>query len=592
MYTFNFTQLVLKSSAWLLIGLLIYYLLSFSKVHLILKTQSSVFNFRNGEKLFSKYLIQLLKFLFSSSYLHKNTFNYIFNYKEEKFKIFPDEKTLPIKKRLRILDSLTTFFKPFLFFALIFFFLRLWINSHFLYNELSITLGEIQKILDSINNFPFIKVLNEYKYFIYFIFGLMTMFVPYIYYRDKLKKKLKKHLKYIIVSISIVTNVSFFGALTSDNVSTINDQLSKLRFEIKSIHSEMYKNVYEIVVINELEDELKKEENSYKKEYERFKVKINSKKNIFKDLDINEELNLSLINRSNDILELGFKVEDFNFNNQKVRSKNQPYSEYNKIYSKIYRDNSSYKEYGGYMDKKERWNKREGNKILEKVEILTKNNFQNKYSKKLKDCIGLFFDFGLDVVSSTFFKELDIPSQKVLNKMAKIFAKENFKNGVINKVISVLNSIMDVEKAKNILQTDNNLHLFSVKEFDEFKKQNSAFFDEKVNYAISKQNELDKKTAINRLDKKLNNTINDIIKSFEGNYKYNTYKEYKKQIIIEYKKELNLNKISLKRLNEIIVSTSLIKNKIKILMRRSNVHPFKKERCPICLFNGVTSSLQ
>jgi len=497
MNALDFTQLILISSAWFLAGIIIYYLLSFIKVHLILHTQSRVFNSRNGEKLFSKYFITLLKSLFSFSHLHKNTLNYIFNYKEDKFKVFPDEKVQPIKKRLGILESLTLFLKPFLFFALVFSLLRLWIQSEFLYNGLSITLGEVQKLLNSLNNFYAVKILSQYKYLIYLIFGLVTIFIPYIYNKDTLRKKLQQNLKYIVISISIITNVTFFGTLTGNNITSRNEQLTKLELEIESIHSNIYKEASIGIILSEVKNELKEEEEAYNQEFERFKSEINKKKYTVKNPDINKELSLKLLNKLKEIQLSIFEINRFNFYDDNTRKKKQHYSEHKKYYSNNYTQNSTYKEYEDYMGNKEKWNKKKGKSILEQVEKITKANERNNYSKKLADCLGAIFDYGLNEITSGLFNELDISSQKVLKKITSIWSKETFKKGVINKVINFLNDFPNTKKVEAILQSNNGLYSYN-EEFEKFKLENNSFLKKEIKVAKKKQFKIDEKIRIDR----------------------------------------------------------------------------------------------
>lgn len=590
----DLTYLILKSITWSIFGFFIYYLLTFIKVHLIWKIQSRIWDTKFDKSIFANYFVDVLKSILNDYNLHKASFKYLFRYKEKDFPIDENIRTKPIKKRLRMLESLTLFLKPFLFFSLVFAFLRFWIHNNFLYDELAITLGEIQILLNSLKLFPFIKILNENKYLIFLIFGLITLFIPYLYNKENLNKTIKKRLKQIIIFISIITNVSFFGSLTGEATSKKTNELLNLKLEITSIHNDIFKKVFVSSIIPEIEDELKKEENLYSKEYERFKSKIDSLKNFPKDSILNKELNLKLLSKLKEVEKLTFKVEDFN--SPKSKKSKIIHSEFNNFYAENYNRNSSYNEYGGYMGNKEKWNKKKGKEVLEKVENFTKNKSQNKYNIKLKQVVELFFDYGLDVVSSAFFdlEKLGQSSQKTLKKVVTILTKETVRNRIIEKTINILNSIYDIGKAENILQTNNRLYSFLEKEFKTFTKSNTAFYRSEVEYAQSQQNKLNRKKAIKRLDKKLNDVLNGIINSFEGNHSSNIYKEYKKEIITKYKARLNINQMPLNQLNKIIVSTSLIENKIKSLIKINNlaIHPFNKENCPICLFNGVISTLK
>ncbi len=602
----DFTQLLLDNTVWFFIGLIFYYILSFFKVHLLWKIQSRVWSNQFEKNIFKGYFPYALKSFFTDIVLHKMTFTYIFKYNKEKFPLEDIDKTKGIKKGISILESLTLFLKPFLFFALVFAVLRFWIAKRFLYDELTITLGGIQKLINILDSLTITKFLNKHKALVFLILGCITVCVPYIYTRDSLRKKFKKGLKYVIVSIAILIHVSFFGTLTGKTTSQKTEELSSLALEITDIHDKIYRDLFIEILPAEIETALKEEETLYNELYKTFEKKvekISNEKN--RDTEIQTQLIQKLSSKLKDLKKFTFNVEDFNTSDQKTYKKNKrrPKSNYT-FYDDLKNEKTyaSYNKYQDYIGSKEKWNKKRGTTIRRDIKSIITTPTKNSFKDKLKEIAGHIVDYGYEITSSIFFEELDISSQKTLKKIISIVTKENLLTKINDKIARSIDKISSSKLVKEILQTNTNTYTYSKESIKELKKESLTYYNSEVNKAQKKQNTINRKKqeAINRkkllteLDEKIYSEVNNMINSFDmvKNITTNEYTQYKMDIVNAYKKDLNLKNVTAQQISQILTATTEMQLKIKQLFNPSNstirvTHPGPVETCPICAFNLI-----
>ncbi|WP_278008983.1 hypothetical protein [Flavobacterium gyeonganense] len=200
----------------------------------------------------------------------KTTFKYLFCYKEKDFLILKDEEAKPIKKRLNILDGFTTFLKPYLIFAFIWTVLEFWISRKLFYEQSKITFGKIQKLLIFIEVIPVVKFLQDNKAIIFLFYGIICVLIPFLYDREDSTKKFKKYFSQTLIYLSLLANISFFGAQTGKTTADKSKQLSELQTEIVAIHDSIYKDLVVGIEFNDLKDSLKYEDNLYKEQINRF----------------------------------------------------------------------------------------------------------------------------------------------------------------------------------------------------------------------------------------------------------------------------------------------------------------------------------
>ncbi len=602
----DFTQLLLGSTSWLFIGLVCYYILTFCKVHLLWRIQSRIWNNLFEKNIFKGYFLHTIHSFFTDLPLHKMTFTYIFRYSKKKFPIEDSDKTKGIINRINILESLTLFLKPFLFFALLFAGLRFWISKRFLYEELTITLGEIQKLLNTLDSFAITRILNGQKALVFFILGCITVFIPYLYARNSLHKKIKRRLKYGIVSIAILTNISFFGTLTGETISQKTEEFATLTIEITDIHDRIYKELFIENATSEIETTLEEEETLYLKMYQSFEKKVTTtSKNNTRDPKIQAALVQKLSSKLKELERFTFNISDFNTNDQKAyeKSKKSTKSTY-RFYDDIKNEKpyASYKNYEEYIGSKEKWNKKKGTSLAKEVKSITKTLKQNSYKDKLKKVLGHIVDYGYEITSSLFFEELDIASQKTLKKVLSIVIKESVLKKINTKIARSIDNISSPKKVKEIIQTNENTYRYSKENIKDLNKENQKFYTREISKAQEQQAVINRKRLLRKLDRKIDAEVNQMINSIKSfdkdiSININQYTQYKRDIVNAYKKELQLEKIPTQQISEILTATKAMQTSIKGLMSPANItttttHPFPADACPICIYTIGSSSLK
>jgi hypothetical protein len=215
-------------------------------VYIRARIQANLLNRTLDEtKPFSGFFKGFLYALFTEGGLHKQTFLFLLNYKK---KDWPEIDNTPINNALKYLTALTTFLKPYMLVALIFWVLRIWIDSHFLYNPLQITLGEIQQKLFFIRSFTWMESFIHYKPVWFAVIGVTLIGLMSIAKSEKFQKKIKKSYSYGFALLSILLNVSFFGMGAAGPVSQQHTKLISLKIEIIKVHNQIYTNATEAVI--------------------------------------------------------------------------------------------------------------------------------------------------------------------------------------------------------------------------------------------------------------------------------------------------------------------------------------------------------
>ncbi len=174
----DFTYLILTDTIWFLFSLVLYYFTTFFKVHLIWENQPRIWNVFFDKNLFKDYPKSLVNCFLTKRSCHLGALQYIFTRKESKFVIIDSSKLNTLVKYSRRLKSFTEFLRIYLFFAAIFAVFRYFIEKQFFYNELKITLGEIQQMLNALSNYAPLSFVAENKYLIILFFTVLLLFVP------------------------------------------------------------------------------------------------------------------------------------------------------------------------------------------------------------------------------------------------------------------------------------------------------------------------------------------------------------------------------------------------------------------------------
>jgi hypothetical protein len=494
----DLTQYILINSTWLLAGLLIYFILSLFKVHIIWNIQPKIYNNPSTENLFKDYFKSFFKSLFTGTRLLKATFKYLFHYNEKDFLIIKGEQTKSINKRLNILDGFTTFLKPYLIFAFVWALLEFWISRKLLYDQSKIVLGEIQRLLAFIEAIPFIGFLQKNKGMIFLIYGIICVLIPFLYDREDSAKKYKRYFSRSLIYLSLLANISFFGTEIGKTTANKSNELSELKTEITSLHDSIYKQLVVAIELNDFEDTLQYENDFYKSEVTRFDSLIKTTNNLEIDSSIKRDLQTELAKHlseieTNSIVENATIANDYSVipNHGKSKSSSTFFNDY---FNNNLKNNSAYSNYAEYMANKFVWNKETGETILNEVEDLTKKNSiaTSKFKKKLEKILSYLFDYGFDASITEIFTDFGIGVHKTLKKVVSTIFSENYKKGIVEKIVAVLNSLTgNPKKAKIIFGEKETIYAISDLELNNFRNGNIEFFKTQKLIAENKQLERD-----------------------------------------------------------------------------------------------------
>jgi len=479
----EFTHLVLVSPLWLLTGLLLYFILSLFKVHIIWQIQAKIYNNPNNEPLFKDYFNSFFKSLFSGASLTRGTFKYLFRYKEKDFPIIKDDSTKPIKRRLNILNGLTTFLKPYLIFATIWALLVFWISKRFFYDPTTITFGHIQQFLTELEHIPFVSWLQKNKSIVFLLYGIICLAIPYLYEHEAGTKKVKKYFTQTLIYLSLLANISFFGVQTGKITASKHADLSQLRTEITKIHDSIYREIVVAIEVRSLIDVIQYEDSLYNgqiKQFDSLTWAINKL-----PLDTASKLELyGTLQRYKEELKKKATVEG-----SQVELPSDAKPEGSSLFSEVFNHSSSdnsTSSYADYMTNRSVWNKETGQRILSEAKTVVKESAVTKSQlyKKLEKLLGYFFDYGSGMAMSGALDAIGLKEQATLKKIVSLFAlPENFKDAVVAKAIKLVKKITNKTAIvpNDFMVTD---VPFKGATADELK----SFSEENRNYLIEEEN--------------------------------------------------------------------------------------------------------
>lgn len=498
----DLTHLVLINPIWLLAGLLIYFILSLIKVHIIWDIQPKIYNNPNGESIFKDYFKHFFQSLFKGKRLVKATFRYLFHHKEKDFLLLKDEQAKSIKKRLNILDGFTTFLKPYLIFALIWTVLEFWISRKLLYDESKIAFGEIQRLLTFIEEISFVKFLQSNKGIIFLLYGIICVLIPFLYDKEDSTKKLKKYFSRTLIYLSLLANISFFGVQTGKTTADKSKELSDLQTEITAIHDSIYKELVVGIELNDIKDSLKSDDDFYKKEISRFDSLTRAANNLQIDSSLKMDLQAELAKHHAEI-ESSSTVENSPATDNDPHPNGGPQSPssyFSNYYKTNFNSSSTYSNYAEYMGDKSSWNKETGKTILGEVKNIVREEgtATTAFETKLEKVLGYLFDYGFDASITEVFNDLLIGAHKTLKKVVSTILSENYKKTVIEKAIKILNFIKpNTKTAKETFAAKATPYQTTrAEEFREFSTENNDYFFREQNSRI----EANIKKKINSFD--------------------------------------------------------------------------------------------
>jgi hypothetical protein len=257
----DITKLILSSTTWLVAGIVLYSFLSLKKVFL---------NLYVHPKLETKWIdeSELWKFeeagfwmiLFTKRSIYHKCFLYLFRHKHIEW---PVVKNVKLKRKINILDGLTAFLKPYLIFALLWVCLNAWIASRLWFDSLTVPLATVQQHLYQMEQFVPIRFLVIYKNIFLLVLAIVFICIPYFYDHEEISKRYRRLTTSLIVVLSLLGNISFFGAKVAGATAEKTGPLLVLKGEIIAIHDQVYRQGMAQILANSMVEVIEFEEDQY-----------------------------------------------------------------------------------------------------------------------------------------------------------------------------------------------------------------------------------------------------------------------------------------------------------------------------------------
>jgi|GEM_PF-5866574 len=238
------TLILLDSSVWFAGGVLVLYVIGLYRVFL---TRYFLASGSSG----SWIVFPFAKAIFVSKPLHQGTIRYLFRFKEPEWKVNRGWKNTVA---CGILDCFAAFLKPYILIAFLFALLRFWISTHFAYEELSITLGQVQLFLYEISRIKILLWLKDAEAQIIFLYLVACILIPWLYKHNEVTERGKKLFAFWVFIFSVIINVSFFGSKAGKDVPAKATVLLDLEVKIDSVHNHIFREVATAVVVSEIRE--------------------------------------------------------------------------------------------------------------------------------------------------------------------------------------------------------------------------------------------------------------------------------------------------------------------------------------------------
>lgn len=583
----DITQLIFKSSVWLLTGLVLYYVLSTIKVFLLVKVQSQLFHSEvpelSIEKLFPKYIKEFI----GNVMLHQCTINYLINKGgKSTWKLVGNKK---INFYYNFLNTITVMLKPFLIIAILWAILKFLILKHIAFDELQISLGQIQIVISYLKSLKGLEFFDHYKVFL-FILIVIFCGIFGVVKKNEAKINRSKSIIYTCFTIlSILSGLSFFG---SDLSKTKNDNLQKLGdldLKVREIHENIYRDVAKAVVYEDLSQAIKEDIKNNEKESQRLDSLYNKAFEIITRQEIKNKLSekfntqkeeydklISLeVNKKDDVknnMENKFVFSHFikeHFNN----------SQSNK--------NSTVQD---YWTNQNNWNKATGLSFTKSIEELKSHKyFTGKTESEVRiiveNVVENLVDYFVEEIFNKTAKYFGVEKLELPKSIASFLAIEKCKECFVPKIIDVVKVFGNKTKMFNKLKT---FYCFnkqgkSLERINAVKEEHNATYNDNLAQAEKEQMIA---IANEKAENLIREKITKIVKGYdpENSARYEGFideviKKYKVQIDIENMSEESFNKlITTNQISDAVLKDILSNVKIKF-------HPFPPPpECPICAF--------
>lgn len=581
----DITQIIFESSVWLFLGALLYYILSSAKVFLLVKIQPQLFHSHvEAPKLTVRELCpQYINHFFRNGLLHHYTVNYLIN-KGGKgaWKLIGDKK---INFYYSFLNAITVMLKPFLLIAIAWAILKFLIWKRIAYNELQITLGQIQTTIAYLNSLTVIDFIDHYKawffIFIVIVCGLLGIM-------KKLEKKISRS-KSIIYSgftiLSILAGLTFFGSDLSNTKDNTLRKYRELDLEVKKIHENIYRNVAEVVVYEDLAEAIDEDVHNNEKENQRLDSLYTKAFEIITRSEIKSELSEKFSAQKEEYMRLIDLEIAPRTHNERNSEKEFVFSDFMEDYFNINQSNNNTAS-ENYWSNRDNWNKLSGLKYLKSAEELeSRQYFNGETENQIRTVAEHVVDYLSEEITNITAKFLGIETLELPKSIASFLAIEECKECFVPRIANVVKSL------DNKLQAINGLRRFFC-----FKKQGNSGerinsikteHDKQYNDALVKAKRAQQvANASDKAKSLINEKVADIVRGFKP-VNSNDYDNFINRAVEEYKRTLGIENLSERSYNKLMSISQLSDGVLRGLLANIRIerHPFPPPPgCPICAF--------
>lgn len=581
------TQLIFKSSVWLLIGIVLYYILSAAKVFLLVKIQPQLFHSYGEvpklsvEKLFPQYTKQFIR----DGLLHRFTISYLINKGgKASWKLVGNKK---INFYYNFLNAITVMLKPFLIVAILWAILKFLILKRIAYDELQVSLGQIQTIIAYLKSLKIVDIFDHYKVWFFVLIVIVCGILGVVKKFEANINRSKSIIYSCFTIFSILAGLTFFG---SDLSKTKNDSLQKLgdlNLEVKKIHENIYRDVAKIIVYEDLSQAINDDVKNNEQESQRLDTLHNKAFEIITRQEIKSEL-LEKFNTQNEeykkLVSLEVAPKTPNQSNPKTEF---VFSDFMEEYFHNFQSNKNTTTQD-YWTNQNNWNKGNGLDYAKSVEELKSQPY---FTGETESQVRVVVENVVDYIGEEFINKIaeffSIENLELPKSIASFLTIEKCKECFVPRIANAIKTLGNKVKAVNELKT-----------FSCFKKRgNSA---ERINSVKSEHNktynedlakaEKEQKiaNANEKLDRLINDKVDEILKEY-GSAEFSNvdYTKFRNQITEDYKTEINFNDLSVKQYDKLISSTSVLENVFKTAMAigaSMPLHPGPRAGCPLCAY--------
>ncbi len=415
----DLTMAMYQHSVLFLSGMLLYLLLTLEKLYLHYHYAPPDYINKASFKLFVKNLAWAHLFLFI---FKRNTWIPEF-----------DEGYKKPKLKMVFVNGLRQFLKPYLIIGFFWYFLEILIFIRFNYVPLTITLGQVQLLINFINKLPLVHYLAENDKLIFVLLGLTFIYIPVLYNYKKKFDSFKAYAGDFLIYLAIGSSISLFGTPVGKIVATRTKQLVQLELQIRAIHDSIFVETTRLIIARNFGETIQHNEDSVKNELTKFTDQIKEDA-IQKDFAFDDKQSL------NDTLSV--VISNILKENTLIAELKRPQVPYKatltpgeKMFTSYVNNTGRGREdnFGSYMAHENNWNIRQGSLVLQKIRaeelVVPKNR-----NSILKETIEVLTDYLLGIEIDAGLEALKVANMKFMGKVLELISNAT----VIEKINETL----------------------------------------------------------------------------------------------------------------------------------------------------------